>query len=219
MSSATVDLEDAMLDPVSFEPLLTATLIVACGHTFNADTIASLPTNLCPLCKTAFDRAAGTQPNFALRTVVEAFHRKAAKASAVTSAAPAPVSAAAPAPVVPVPFAPPRDNDNDNDARFFDLTGDDLRKYEWFHGGLSSVDAFSLLADERVGAFLVRCSSRPRCFVVSWVQSRALVIHTLIEPTPKRRYRVEGDNKEYKSIAKIVKSYKPHLTKVLLRKT
>ncbi len=125
-----------MLDPVSFEPLLTATLIAACGHTFNADTIESLPTNLCPLCKTAFDRATGTQPNFALRTVVEAFQRKAAKApAAVTSAAPAPASAAAPAvtsaaPAPVVSVVPP--HDSDNESRFIDLTGDDLRKHTGF---------------------------------------------------------------------------------------
>lgn len=42
------------------------------------------------------------------------------------------------------------------------------------------------------------------------------MIHTLIEPL-KRLYRVEGDTKEYKSMAKLFKAYKRHMTKALLR--
>lgn len=86
-----------MLDPVSFEPLLAATILTQCGHTFNSNTLSALPTSTCPLCGVAFDRETGTQPNFALRAVVEAFQKKTASPVASPSQEPAELAASTPA--------------------------------------------------------------------------------------------------------------------------
>jgi hypothetical protein len=199
-----------MLDPVSFEPLLTATLIVTCGHTFNASTLAALPTNQCPLCKCDFDKETGTQPNYALRTVVEMFQKKASSISRGTSSTHAPVPAAAPAPPDKEDSPPlfPLPPINLNGPSHIDLTGDDLRHYPWFHDGISMMDAYALLTQEdvAVGTFLVRPSSRLGHFVFSWLQDKAqpLVTHTLMTPLHTQRYLMDGTSATYPSIAAAV---------------
>jgi hypothetical protein len=71
---------------------------------------------------------------------------------------------------------------------------------------------------EAKGAFLVRCSSRPGNFVVSWVSNEeGHIIHTLVSPRPGGGYDIEGDKRSYTSIPLIVQSYAKHLTKLILR--
>jgi hypothetical protein len=86
------------------------------------------------------------------------------------------------------------------------------------------------------GAYLVRCSSRPGCFVVSWVSNDdGLIIHTLVTPRASNdgynllllmlrwsaehvlRYDIEGDKRSYPSIPGIVTAYGKHLTKLIMR--
>ena len=92
------------------------------------------------------------------------------------------------------------------------------QEFEWFHGKISSGDAYKLLANEPKGAYLVRCSSRSGNYVVSWVSNNeAQVIHTLVTPRPGGGYDVEGDKKSYDSIEHIVTQYGRHLSKLILR--
>jgi hypothetical protein len=105
------------------------------------------------------------------------------------------------------------------DPNYIDIAGNDLSKFDWFHGKLSSAEAFKLLQHEAKGAFLVRCSSRPGHFVVSWVQEPNNIIHTLVSPRPggEKLYDIEGDKVQYTSVPMIMTSYSKHLLKLVLR--
>jgi catechol 2,3-dioxygenase-like lactoylglutathione lyase family enzyme len=65
------------------------------------------------------------------------------------------------------------------------------------------------------GAFLVRCSSRPGHFVVTWLDN-GTVVHTLASPTDAG-YAVEGDAQKYESIPQLVELYAAHLTTAVSR--
>jgi hypothetical protein len=105
------------------------------------------------------------------------------------------------------------------DPNYIDIAGNDLSKFDWFHGKMSSAEAFKLLQHEAKGAFLVRCSSRPGHFVVSWVQEPNNIIHTLVSPRPggEKLYDIEGDKVQYTSVPMIMTSYSKHLLKLVLR--
>jgi len=98
-------------------------------------------------------------------------------------------------------------------ALYFD--GDiDLTEFDWFHGTLSSQEAYTLLQTEPMGTFLVRNSSRAGCFVVSWVSNDdGLIIHTLVTPRSGGGYDIEGDRRSYPSVPGIVSAYAKHLIK------
>lgn len=101
------DMEDALLDPVTFE-LLREACILSCGHSFNASTLSEWLSkeSRCPLCQT--DVVDGDRkPNYALRSVVQAFESAQASPSApeiVANEAAASSSSevnSPPAPIVP----------------------------------------------------------------------------------------------------------------------
>jgi hypothetical protein len=104
------------------------------------------------------------------------------------------------------------------DPNYIDIAGNDLSKFDWFHGKISSAEAYALLKNEAKGAFLVRCSSRPGHFVVSWVQEANNIIHTLVSPRAGANiYDIEGDKLQYTSVPMIMTSYSKHLLKLVLR--
>lgn len=99
---------------------------------------------------------------------------------------------------------------------FQDRLGNDLTKFAWFHGKISSEVAYDIIkGTNQNGAFLVRCSSRPGHFVVTWLDSGA-VVHTLASPSDAG-YVVEGDQQTYESIPQLVELYAAHLTSAVPR--
>jgi hypothetical protein len=65
------------------------------------------------------------------------------------------------------------------------LTAHDLRGFAWYHGALSADDAFAMLRKLDKGTFLVRQSSRPQCFTISWVRLAKTIVHTLVTPAQR----------------------------------
>jgi hypothetical protein len=83
----------------------------------------------------------------------------------------------------------------------------DLGSLPFFHGNVSGEDAYSLLYELAVGTFLVRQSSREGHFVVSWVQSPQVVVHTLMSFDPPSTWTLEGDSKPYASATSLFYEY------------
>jgi hypothetical protein len=80
------------------------------------------------------------------------------------------------------------------------LTAHDLRGFAWYHGALSADDAFAMLRKLDKGTFLVRQSSRPQCFTISWVRLAKTIVHTLVTPH-KEGWVMDGEvGKVYKSV-------------------
>lgn len=80
------------------------------------------------------------------------------------------------------------------------LTAHDLRGFAWYHGSLSADDAFAMLRKLDKGTFLVRQSSRPQCFTISWVRVAKTIVHTLVTPH-KEGWVMDGEvGKVYKSV-------------------
>jgi catechol 2,3-dioxygenase-like lactoylglutathione lyase family enzyme len=99
---------------------------------------------------------------------------------------------------------------------FQDRQGNDLTQHNWFHGKISAEVAYDIVKEtNQNGAFLVRCSSRPGHFVITWLDN-GTIVHTLASPTDAG-YAVEGDAQKYESIPQLVELYAAHLTTAVSR--
>jgi catechol 2,3-dioxygenase-like lactoylglutathione lyase family enzyme len=99
---------------------------------------------------------------------------------------------------------------------FQDRQGNDLTQHAWFHGKISAEVAYDIVKEtNQNGAFLVRCSSRPGHFVITWLDN-GTIVHTLASPTDAG-YAVEGDAQKYESIPQLVELYAAHLTTAVSR--
>eukprot|EP00019_Armaparvus_languidus_P009857 CAMPEP_0168580560 /NCGR_PEP_ID=MMETSP0420-20121227/877_1 /TAXON_ID=498008 /ORGANISM="Pessonella sp." /LENGTH=323 /DNA_ID=CAMNT_0008614715 /DNA_START=128 /DNA_END=1095 /DNA_ORIENTATION=- len=85
-----------------------------------------------------------------------------------------------------------------------------LKKYVWFHDGISKDQANAMLFNMPPGSFIVRPSSLPGRFVLCGMFDKKL-LHILISPVtrPYPGYSIDiaGDNRIYPTIVKLVKVY------------
>jgi hypothetical protein len=88
-------------------------------------------------------------------------------------------------------------------------TSEDILDMPFFHRGrISAENAYDMLVGHRVGSYLVRESSRPGCYVVSWIQSDDAIVHTLLAPASSGNgWTIEGDDRLYGSIMSILATY------------
>jgi hypothetical protein len=88
------------------------------------------------------------------------------------------------------------------------LTAHDLRGFPWYFGQMSADEAFARLRTLDVGHFLVRLSSTPKCFTISWVKAAKTIVHTKVSPTDFG-WQMDGEpNKEYLSVWDVVTRHK-----------
>ena len=91
----------------------------------------------------------------------------------------------------------------DNDPVHFE-GGTDLRTRSDYHGRLRGNDAFKLLVGKPVGSYLLRVSSAPGTYAVSWVKSKSSIVHTVCTPM-QGGWRMDGEpNSVYSSIAECI---------------
>jgi serine/threonine protein kinase len=95
-----------------------------------------------------------------------------------------------------------------------------LRSYPWFHGNLSKQEATAMLRSMPAGAFLMRASSLPNHFVLCGQLEKQL-LQILITPVkaPSGGYTIdiEGDQRVYPTIVKLLKMYRHVLKHAILR--
>lgn len=88
------------------------------------------------------------------------------------------------------------------------LTAHDLRGFVWYFGAMSADDAFNMLRKHDIGYFLVRLSSRPKCFTISWVRAAKTIVHTVVSPGSDG-WLMDGEpGKVYKSVFDVVQRHK-----------
>merc|ERR1712000_725077 len=79
-----------------------------------------------------------------------------------------------------------------------------LMSYAWFHGTMSSDEAFKILETLPVGAYLVRVSkSRPASFVVSYVADADKVIHVVWEWDTQLGWTADGQPNGFDTVPEI----------------
>jgi hypothetical protein len=103
------------------------------------------------------------------------------------------------------------------DPNFYD--GDtNLMSYAWFHGTMSSDEAFRVLETQPVGAYLVRVSAqRPACFVISFVADSDKVIHVVWEWNDTLGWTAEGRPDGFDTIKDILLAFKQVYNLAVLR--
>jgi hypothetical protein len=103
------------------------------------------------------------------------------------------------------------------DPNFYD--GDtNLMTYAWFHGTMSSDEAFRVLETQPVGAYLVRVSAqRPACFVISFVADSDKVIHVVWEWNDTLGWTAEGRPDGFDTIKDILLAFKQVYNLAVLR--
>lgn len=84
-----------------------------------------------------------------------------------------------------------------------DLDGaDDLRRYTFYHGQITSSDAVSRLARATPGTFLVRLSSREGCFVISWMKTREQIIHSLLTRNAAGQWTMSDQQHQWPTVVR-----------------
>eukprot|EP01108_Squamamoeba_japonica_P001402 TRINITY_DN1594_c0_g1_i1.p1 TRINITY_DN1594_c0_g1~~TRINITY_DN1594_c0_g1_i1.p1 ORF type:complete len:303 (-),score=51.21 TRINITY_DN1594_c0_g1_i1:62-859(-) len=109
-----------------------------------------------------------------------------------------------------VPEGPP-------DPSYFDGETN-LMCFGWFHGLMTSDQAFAILETQPVGAYLVRVSAgRPASFVVSYVADDDRVIHVVWEWNDQVGWTAEGQSEGFDTVKDILLHYKSVYTVAVLR--
>jgi hypothetical protein len=103
------------------------------------------------------------------------------------------------------------------DPNFYD--GDtNLMSFAWFHGTMSSDEAFRVLETQPVGAYLVRVSAqRPACFVISFVADSDKVIHVVWEWNDTLGWTAEGRPDGFDTVKDILLAFKQVYNLAVLR--
>jgi serine/threonine protein kinase len=81
-----------------------------------------------------------------------------------------------------------------------------LVSYPWYHGELASGQANVVLEGKPIGSFLVRISSQPGCFTVSYVQDENTVLHVLLKKEDGK-WMMDGVADKFDSISAIIANY------------
>jgi hypothetical protein len=88
----------------------------------------------------------------------------------------------------------------------FNLTLSDIDQ-PWFHRNASRDDAMERLKDQDIGTFLIRPSSHPGCYAMSWVDENTQIRHNLIyNKFPGFTLNVNGNGEDhiYASLTQLV---------------
>lgn len=88
----------------------------------------------------------------------------------------------------------------------FNLTLSDIDQ-PWFHRNASRDDAMDRLEDQDIGTFLIRPSSHPGCYAMSWVDENTQIRHNLIyNKFPGFTLNVNGSGEDhvYASLTQLV---------------
>jgi hypothetical protein len=94
------------------------------------------------------------------------------------------------------------------DPNFYDGETN-LMAYGWFHGTMSSDEAFKILETQPLGAYLVRVSAqRPASFVISYVADNDKVIHVVWEWNDERGWVADGRADGFDTIKAILVAFK-----------
>jgi len=79
---------------------------------------------------------------------------------------------------------------------FFSSPEEELKQYNWYLGEISREKACDYLKNREIGGFLVRKSSQPGCYAISFVNESNEVKHQLVYYLDKKGWSFQGKSKE-----------------------